>query len=75
MAERGMRDCPRASECAGCGRRRHLEVREVETAAGSACVTVCASCAERGELPPVNSLVAPLCVAAHRGHLGLGVSA
>ncbi|PRY57590.1 hypothetical protein B0I28_10610 [Glycomyces artemisiae] len=65
------RDCPVASECASCGRRRKLTVREVETDAGAACVTVCESCADRGELPPVSPFVAPMCVEAHRAHLGL----
>ncbi|GAB3236450.1 hypothetical protein GCM10027447_34810 [Glycomyces halotolerans] len=75
MGDVRMRDCPRASECAGCGRRRRLEVREVETDSGAACVTVCEDCGERGELPPISPLVAPLCVASHRQHLGLGVAA
>jgi hypothetical protein len=71
MAKHETRDCPRSSECAACGRRRNLEVREIETDAGTACVTVCGSCAERGELPPVSPLSAPLCVEAHRAHAGL----
>ncbi len=64
-------DCPVASECGACGCRCGLEVREIETEAGTACITVCADCIERGELPPVSPFVAPMCVAAHRDHLGI----
>lgn len=71
MVNRETRDCPLASECAACGKRRGLEVREIETDAGLACVTVCRSCADRSELPPVSPLIAPLCVEAHRAHVGL----
>ena len=71
MANFETRDCPLASECAACGKRRGLVVCEIETDAGTACVTVCRSCAERGELPPVSPLVAPLCVQAHRAHVCL----
>lgn len=71
MANHETSDCPVASECAACGRRRKLEVREIETDAGTACVTVCADCASRGELPPINPFIAPLCVTAHRAHRGL----
>jgi hypothetical protein len=62
--------CPVASECSVCGRRRSLEVREVDTDAGPACVTACKQCFERGEVPPVSPFVAPMCVEAHRRHLG-----
>jgi len=71
MASIATRDCPLASECAACGRRRKLEVREIETDAGTACVTVCESCGERGDIPPVSPFVAPMCVEAHQVHLGL----
>jgi hypothetical protein len=64
-------DCPVASECGACGRRRGLVVREIETEAGAACITVCEDCIERGELPPVSPFVAPICAAAHREHLGI----
>ncbi|WP_158299716.1 hypothetical protein [Glycomyces paridis] len=73
MSAVATRDCPVASECASCGRRRSLEVREVETEAGTACVTVCAFCVEQGELPPISPFVAPMCVEAHQAHAGLVV--
>jgi hypothetical protein len=60
-----------ASECASCGRRGKLEVREIETDAGTACVTVCEFCTERGDVPPISPFVAPMCVEAHQVHLGL----
>lgn len=72
MADRRTRDCPVASECAVCGRRRGLEVREAQTDFGISCVTVCVACGERGELPPINPLVAAVCVNAHLAHLGEG---
>ena len=71
MTRSRTRFCPKGNECGICGRRRRLVVCEAETDFGTACVTVCESCAERGELPPIGMFAAAVSVNAHRTHLGL----
>jgi hypothetical protein len=66
------RRCPRAGRCEACGTTRHLEVVTYQTLVGVFCATVCDSCVEARNAPPVRSWVEAFeRVEAHCEHLGI----
>ena len=66
------RRCPRAGRCEACGTTRRLEVATYQTPVGVFCATICDSCVEARNAPPVRSwLEAFERVGAHCEHLGI----
>jgi hypothetical protein len=66
------RRCPRAGRCEACGTTRQLAVATYQTPVGVFCTTVCDSCVEARNAPPVRSwLEAFERVGAHCEHLGI----
>jgi hypothetical protein len=68
------RRCPRAGRCEACGATRQLDVATYQTPVGVFCATVCNTCVDTGNPPPVRSWGGAVeRVGVHCQHLGIGV--
>jgi hypothetical protein len=63
--------CPLGRCCGACGTEDDLAVGTAITPVGVLCVTLCGSCAERGDTPRIGWATAASGSLDHCGHLGI----